>query len=195
MGATQGSSLANPKSAPPAALAALLSAPRAPSLVAPATIVAAPAATVTAAVASTPEMPTPLASSSLERPFFFNASGSTGKSDADAALELPQPIFSLGDAVGRDAAALGVAPGIAGGSRPRYTFEFFERLSAQNDAARRSPAVEWRRRWGSAAAAAPAGAAVVGVVATIALRRARRGGDDGREEREERAPLVADDRV
>ena len=96
---------------------------------------------------------------------------------------------------GRDAAALGVAPGIAGGSRPRYTFEFFERLSAQNDAARRSPAVEWRRRWGSAAAAAPAGAAVVGVVATIALRRARRGGDDGREEREERAPLVADDRV
>ena len=96
---------------------------------------------------------------------------------------------------GRDAAALGVAPGIAGGSRPRYTFEFFERLSAQNDAARRSPAVEWRRRWGWAAAAAPAGAAVVGVVATIALRRARRGGDDGREEREERAPLVADDRV
>ena len=103
MGATHGSSLANPKSAPPAALAALLSAPRAPSLVAPATIVAAPAATVTAAVASTPEMPTPLASSSLERPFFFNASGSTCKSDADAALELPQPIFSLGDAVGREA--------------------------------------------------------------------------------------------
>lgn len=92
---------------------------------------------------------------------------------------------------GRDAAALGGAPGFAGGSRTRYTFEFFERLS-ERDAARRSPAVGWRRRWGSAAAAAPAAAAVIGVVATIAARRAGRAGDD---EREERAPLVADDRV
>ena len=92
MGATHGSSLAKLRSAPPAALAACPRAPRAPSLVAPATIVAAPAATVTAAVASTPEMPALAAPSSLDAFFFFGAIGSFGAEDAS--FDAPQPISS-----------------------------------------------------------------------------------------------------